>query len=52
MWNYQVGNIYLDSYFEGFILTSIKFIIYNIITKWMSKSLLSVCLRDFIIYKA
>lgn len=46
----EVGNIYFDSYFEGLTLTSIKVIIYNIIAKWMSESLLSVCLREFIIY--
>lgn len=51
MWNYEVGNIYSDSYFEEFIFisTSIKFVIYNITTKWMSESLLSVCLREFLI---
>lgn len=30
---YEVGNIYFGSYFGGFISTSIKVIIYNIITK-------------------
>lgn len=45
----EVCNIYFDSYFEGFISTSIK-VIYSIITKWTSESLLSVCFREFIIY--
>lgn len=40
MWN-------LDFYFEGFIIN-----FYNIITKWMSESLLSVYLREFKICKA
>lgn len=51
MWNYEVSNIYFDSCFEGLISTSIKIVIYNIMTKWTNESLLQICV-EFTIYKA
>ena len=41
MWNYEVSNIYFDSCFEELISTSIKIVIYNIMTvnKWVITNL-------------